>query len=93
MILNKLCEVHPQAVVFPLLVVQMSDEVNGRAEVKDAQSLRRRQYVSSILQHCPKRIRSEAETVAKLLVDVSAIPIEKIRENLSHVASAWNPNA
>lgn len=59
----------------------------------DAKTQRRRRHVLRIMQHCPKRIRHEAETVARLLVDVSAIPIEKIRENLSHVAAAWNPHA
>lgn len=54
---------------------------------------RKQEIVQSIIQFCPKRIFHEAEAVAKLLVDVSAIPIEKIRENLSQVAAAWNPNA
>ncbi|XQJ30873.1 phosphatidylinositol 3-kinase, putative [Leishmania guyanensis] len=63
----------------------MSDSSNPMA--------RKQEIVHGIIQHCPKRIFHEAEAVAKLLVDVSAIPIEKIRENLSQVAAAWNPNA
>jgi phosphatidylinositol 3-kinase len=128
MILRSLCEVHPQAVVFPLLVVMMSDSngssgsslatnestVSHTASLPDISSFnvsnasrtnspttmtsrnpitRKQEIVQSIIQHCPKRIFHEAEAVAKLLVDVSAIPIEKIRENLSQVAAAWNPNA
>ncbi|KPI88823.1 putative phosphatidylinositol 3-kinase [Leptomonas seymouri] len=125
MILRSLCEVHPQATVFPLLVVMMSDS-NGSPTVTNDSNLspipssserppfnmhscprtgsasamhsktpmmRKQEIVQSIIQHCPKRIFHEAEAVAKLLVDVSAIPIEKIRENLSQVAAAWNPNA
>ncbi|KEG12211.1 putative phosphatidylinositol 3-kinase [Trypanosoma grayi] len=87
MILRHLCEVHSQAVVFPLLVVFMSDDGCGGPQ------LRRRELAQSIIKHLPKRIRADAELVAKLLIDVSAIPIEKIRENLSAVATAWNPNA
>eukprot|EP00796_Vickermania_ingenoplastis_P005790 gene5790-4141_t len=88
MILKLLCEKHPQAVIFPLLVVSMSDEENHRI----APQQRKKELVKSIIQNCPKQVRVEAETVAKLLVDVSAIPIEKIREHLSEVAAAWNPN-
>ncbi|KPA75271.1 putative phosphatidylinositol 3-kinase [Leptomonas pyrrhocoris] len=127
MILRSLCEVHPQATVFPLLVVMMSDSngsgspltandsnlssfansseaapvnVRGSPRVESPTTMnskspmtRKQEIVQSIIQHCPKRIFHEAEAVAKLLVDVSAIPIEKIRENLSQVAAAWNPNA
>ncbi|RNF23941.1 phosphatidylinositol 3-kinase [Trypanosoma conorhini] len=87
MILRQLCEEHAQAVVFPLLVVFMSDDCSG------GQQLRRRELAQSIITALPKRIRSDARLVAKLLVDVSAIPIEKIREHLSAVAAVWNPNA
>ncbi|CCW66400.1 unnamed protein product [Phytomonas sp. Hart1] len=90
MILKSLCRKHPQAVVFPLLVVLIPDDMCINT---DPQLLLKRELVRSIIQHCPIRIRNEAETVAKLLVEVSAIPIEKIRENLSRVATAWNPNA
>ncbi|KAG5480422.1 hypothetical protein LSCM4_06188 [Leishmania orientalis] len=112
MILRSLCEVHPQATVFPLLVVMMSDSGSSHSNaannngdetitlpsasvVSDASNpmARKQEIVQGIIQHCPKRIFHEAEAVAKLLVDVSAIPIEKIRENLSQVAAAWNPNA
>ncbi|AYU78393.1 phosphatidylinositol 3-kinase, putative [Leishmania donovani] len=114
MILRSLCEVHPQATVFPLLVVMMSDAstsgsnhnalnsngdesniVSGASAMSDSSNplARKQEIVQGIIQHCPKRIFHEAEAVAKLLVDVSAIPIEKIRENLSQVAAAWNPNA
>ncbi|EPY30775.1 phosphatidylinositol 3-kinase [Angomonas deanei] len=90
MILRTLCEVHPQAVIFPLIVVLMSDEMQSNPSPMQK---RKQAIVQTIIQYCPKRIRNEAETVAKLLGDVSAIPIEKIRENLSQVATAWNPNA
>ncbi|CCW64462.1 unnamed protein product [Phytomonas sp. EM1] len=90
MILKSLCGKHPQAVVFPLLVVLIPDDMCINT---DPQLLLKRELVQSIIQHCPIRIRNEAETVAKLLVEVSAIPIEKIRENLSRIAAAWNPNA
>ncbi|GET88168.1 phosphatidylinositol 3-kinase, putative [Leishmania tarentolae] len=113
MILRSLCEVHPQATVFPLLVVMMSDSstsgsnrnslhnrddsntLSGTSAMSDSANplVRKQEIVQGIIQHCPKRIFHEAEAVAKLLVDVSAIPIEKIRENLSQVAAAWNPNA
>ncbi|KAG5480034.1 hypothetical protein LSCM1_06455 [Leishmania martiniquensis] len=67
----------------------------GASAVPDTSNplARKQEIVQGIIQHCPKRIFHEAEAVAKLLVDVSAIPIEKIRENLSQVAAAWNPNA
>ncbi|PWU95451.1 putative phosphatidylinositol 3-kinase [Trypanosoma cruzi] len=87
MILRQLCEVHSQAVVFPLLVVFMSDDGSGGPQ------LRRRELAQSIITVLPKRIRSDAELVARLLIDVSSIPIEKIREHLSAVATVWNPNA
>ncbi|ESL05896.1 phosphatidylinositol 3-kinase [Trypanosoma rangeli SC58] len=87
MILRQLCEVHSQAVVFPLLVVFMSDDGSGGPQ------LRRRELAQSIITALPNRISSDARLVAKLLVDVSAIPIEKIREHLSAVAAVWNPNA
>lgn len=90
MILKMLCEVHPQAVIFPLLVVLLPDSTDTFV---DAQTQRKRDLVRTIIQHCPKRIVNEAETMAKLLVDVSAIPIEQIRENLSCVATSWNPIA
>ncbi|KAG5506478.1 hypothetical protein JKF63_05981 [Porcisia hertigi] len=96
MILRSLCEVHPQATVFPLLVVMMSDSSTHSSTTTSGDKVivaRKQEIVQDIIQHCPKRIFHEAEEVAKLLVDVSAIPIEKIRENLSQVAAAWNPNA
>lgn len=89
MILSRVATKHPQALIFPLLVVVMSEEDTSTGRPQ----LRQREIVHSILQHCPKQVRAEAETVAKLLGEVSAIPIEKIREHLSEVASAWNPNS
>lgn len=109
MVLCRVAEKHPQAVIFPLLVVSMSREEKSHTEHHTSSSTeanskltspitvgpqtRKKELVQSIIQHCPKQIRVEAELVAKLLVDVSAIPIEKIREHLSEVAAAWNPHA
>lgn len=108
-ILCLLCQKHPQAVIFPLLVVNMPTEGNENPGQGDSSfsphssmkssspipigpQTRKKELVRSIIQHCPKQVRVEAELVAKLLVNVSAIPIERIREHLSEVASAWNPH-
>lgn len=106
-ILRRLCEKHPQAVIFPLVVISTADDEHQELLMSHTESSYlsstpssipsagpqslKKELVRSIIQYCPKQLRAEAETVAKLLVDVSAIPIEKIREHLSEVAAAWNP--
>ncbi|KAH8611976.1 putative phosphatidylinositol 3 kinase [Trypanosoma vivax] len=88
MIIQRLCVAHSQAVVFPLLVVLMSDDgSDGETQPK------RRELAQSIVSNIPKRVYADAETVARLLIEASATPIERIRECLSAVSTAWNPTA
>lgn len=108
-ILCLLCQKHPQAVIFPLLVVNMPTEENEHMDPNNSScslplskpsspipigpQTRKKELVRSIIQHCPKQVRIEAELLAKHLVNVSAIPIERIREHLSEVVAVWNPHS